>query len=371
MDILIVGGNGFIGSNLEAYLLSRDPSVNILNLDVARNTRMEDIMGLNEYQGRYTFKEGSICDLATYEHYLKVSDLVINCSSTKQGHHFKEGMEGHIRTNILGARVLADSVCRNRVPLLHISSAEVYGSCPFTIHRREESDPLDPTNSFATTIAAGERLAYIAGKRSGVPMVIVRPCELLGPNQSAYNIVPRTIRSILSMKPPQIREKGGDRYRDWLHILDLCSALRLIMDSLAGSSRPIASGPENNVHSHPGATVISGTSIGTASPSPPEGSTSKTILSGVSIFNITSEMRFTITEIVEKTMEIMGSDLPLQESSEEGYKDIGYNPSGKKISYHGWQAKYNDIDDILRSTVEWYKENPDVLRAASSGRLMP
>ncbi len=372
MDVLVVGGNGFVGSNLISYFLSRDPGTNIINLDVARDTRMEEVMGINQYQGRYSFKEGGICDLSTYEHYLKVSDLVINCASIGYRSHFSEGMELYIRNNILGARMLAESACRFHVPLMHISTDEVYGSCPFTVQRKDETAPLDPTNSFAATMAAGEKLVALAGKSSGNPIVIARPCELIGPNQDPDRIVPRTIRSITNGRPPSVREKGGERYRDWLHVLDLCSALHVLIDSLSGSTGPsVASEEKESVHSHPGGTVISGTSVATTPSTTPGKSSKRSILSGVSVFNITSEMRYPITDIVERTMKLMGSVLPLQETSGEGYRDLGYNPSGKKISYQGWQARYDDIDGILLSTIEWYKENPDMLNLPPSSKLMP
>lgn len=371
MDILIVGGNSFIGSNLTAHLLGRYPSYNMINIDSSRNRNIEELLGIDEFQGRYSFKEGDICELSTYEHYLKVSDVVINCASVEMGSHFKEGMGKYIKTNIQGARMLADSAFLNKVPLLHISSDEVYGSCPYTVHRREENAPLDPTNSFAATVAAGERLVSIAGRRSGVPVVIARPCEVLGPNQSVENIVPRTIRSVMNNKPPLVRDKGGERYRDWIHVFDVCSALEILIESLTGSSSPISSDTGENVHSHPGGTVISGTSVATAKDIPKYKGQKRSIVSGVSIFNITAEMRYTITEVVSKVMELMGSELPLQESMEEGYKDIGYNPSGRKISYQGWTARYNDIDEILRSTIDWYNENPEVLQLATGSRLMP
>lgn len=371
LDILVVGGNSFIGSNLCSYLLGRNPGISIMNIDEVRDPRMEEVLGLNGYNGRYFFKEGKTSDLTTFEHYLKVSDVVVNAASVGYSPHFKEAMEMYIKKNIKGARLLADSACRNRVPLLHISNDEVYGSCPFTVQRRDESSPVDPSNSFSTTMAAGERLVSIAGKNSGSPIVIARPCEIIGPNQPASGIVPRTIRALLSNQPPQVRDKGGERYRDWLHVMDLCSALNLLIDSLTGSSGPKKAEGEMNVHSHPGGTVISGTSVGTASPAPPEKSGKRSVLSGVSIFNITAEMRFTITDIVKKTMEIMGSDIPLQESMEEGYKDIGYNPSGKKILYQGWHPRYTDIDDILKSTIEWYKDHANILMASPSTRLMP
>jgi nucleoside-diphosphate-sugar epimerase len=49
LDILVVGGNGFIGSNLLSYLLNRDPNISIINLDVVRDTRVEEVLGPVSY----------------------------------------------------------------------------------------------------------------------------------------------------------------------------------------------------------------------------------------------------------------------------------------------------------------------------------
>jgi len=55
LDYLIAGGNGFIGSNFIAYMLRKDPSATIMNLDRYRKESIEELMGINEFQGRYLF----------------------------------------------------------------------------------------------------------------------------------------------------------------------------------------------------------------------------------------------------------------------------------------------------------------------------
>jgi len=370
LDYLIAGGNGFIGSNLISHILTREPDANIINLELSRREGMEDYMGISTFQGRYAFKEGDVCELSTYEHYLKVSDVVINCAMENDRARFSERMERSIRTNILGARVLADACVRNNVPLLHVSTDEVYGSCPFTVQRREENSPLDPTNPYATTMAAGERLVSIAGRRGGVPIAIVRPCEIIGPNQGMTQVVPRTIKMIKDGRPPWIPGKIGERYRDWLHVLDLCSALELIIRSVTGKVSPKVSEDTHPEHNPPGKTVISGTSVATTPP-PHLQKKNKPIVSGVTYLNVTSEMRHTLNNIVESVISLMGSELPVQERFDEGYMDLGYNASGKKLMYQGWQAKFTDIMEGLRSTIEWYEEHPEVIDSVPSGRLMP
>jgi hypothetical protein len=70
-------------------------------------------------------------------------------------------------------------------------------------------------------------------------------------------------------------------------------------------------------------------------------------------------------------LSIMNSELPIQERSDEAYYDMGYNASGKKINYHGWQAKFTDMNEVLSSTIEWYNEHPEVIDSVPSGRLRP
>jgi nucleoside-diphosphate-sugar epimerase len=116
--------------------------------------------------------------------------------------------------------------------------------------------------------------------------------------------------------------------------------------------------------------VISGTSVATT-PSVTPSSQPKQIMSGVTYFNITSEMRHNLNNIVEMVLQLMGSELPVQLNVDQAYSDLGYNASGKKLAYHGWQAKFTDIKEILSSTIEWYNENPVVIDSIPSGRLRP
>ncbi len=371
MDYLITGGNGFIGSNLMPNILARDPEASIINLDLRRDDAMEERMGLSDHQGRYMFKEGNINELASFEHYLKVSDLVINLASENDRSTFRERMEKFVLTNIMGARVLADACSRNGVPLLHLSTDEVYGSCPYTVQRRDENAPLDPTNPYATTMAAGERLVALSGKEGGIPIAILRACEVIGPNQSMNNLVPGSIKMIREGKPPVVRGKSEDKFRDWVHVLDLCHAIELLGMSITGhvdlSTREM---PDQEKVT--GRTVIHGTDIATQRDSPgiPK-TTERRVMSGVAIFNVTSELRETVSSIVKRVLSAMGSELPIRESRDPAYKDLGYNPSGKKLSYQGWQAKYTDLDSIITSTVEWYMEHPEVVEMPGSSHLMP
>jgi len=371
MDYLITGGNGFIGSNLIPYILGRDEDATIINLDLARSTAMEERMGFGQYHARYAFKEGNVCDISSYEHYLKVCDVVINCSFENHLGTFKERMERFVMTNIMGARLLADTAFKYSVPLVHVSTDQVYGSCPPNVPRREEACPMDPSNAYAATMAASERLVALSARREGVPAAILRPCELIGPNQGLGHLVPTTLRSIFDNHPPSVPGGGGERYRDWLHVLDLCSAMETIIQSLTGSKSPVQAPPISTDAQQPGKTIISGTSVATAVKDPPVNIRSTPLVGGVTVFNITSESMATIPAVVRMVLELSGSNLPLRDSIDESFRDLGYNPSGRKLAYHGWHSRYTDLTEVIRSTIQWYRDHPDRLQTTISDRLMP
>ena len=371
MEYFIAGGCGFVGSNLIPYILNRDEEATVINLDINHSSTVDGFMNLGSASGRYTFVEGDVADLESYEEYLKVADVVINLAVENSVSQFEERMDRFIRTNIMGSRILSDSSAKNGIPMVHLSTDQVYGSCPITVPRRDENSPLNPTNSYATTMAAGERLLEISRRRSKLPLIVLRTCELIGPNQALSKTIPSTIKSIKENKPPTIKGTRGDRYRDWLHVLDLCSAIDFVVGSLMGETE--SDGRDTQDSKRPGMTVISGTDVGTkpterGSGYPHQG---RRVLSGVTAFNVTSEIRMYVSDMVRKVMEIMGSDLPIQEVREEWERDIGYNASGRKIHYQGWSARYTDLDEILKSTIDWYLDHEEILRTDEGGHLKP
>ena len=370
MEYFIAGGNGFVGSNLIPHILGRDEEATVINLDLKRSRHLDEFVNTEPVRGRYTYVEGDISDLDSYEEYLKVADVVINLAVENGSEHFEERMDRFIRTNIEGSRILSDSSARNGIPMVQLSTDEVYGSCPITVPRRDENTPPNPTNSYATTMAAGERLLEISRRRSKLPLIILRVCELIGPNQSISKLVPSTIKSVSDGKPPTIKGKRGERYRDWLHVFDVCSAIDFVVGSMMGETENEGIKTDNS--GKPGMAVISGTDVATR----PTGLRSAgypghRVLSGVTVFNITSEIRMYISDMVHQVMELMGSNLPVQEIRDESDRDLGFNSSGRKIHYQGWSARYTDIEEILKSTIEWYMDHEEVLRTKEGGHLKP
>ena len=112
---------------------------------------------------------------------------------------------------------------------LFVSSASVYGeACSQTI---TEETPLHPDSYYAVSKYATERLLQRVTAEKGVPLVIVRPCRIYGPNDERATYGPsRFIRSVIQERRVELYGDGAE-LRDHLFVED---AARLMLQMAGG-----------------------------------------------------------------------------------------------------------------------------------------
>ncbi len=111
--------------------------------------------------------------------------------------------------------------------LLHVSSAEVYGSSFASGQLATETTPLAPMNTYAATKAAAD-LALGAMVSDGLRVIRARPFNHTGPGQSADFVIPafaRQIARIAAGKQAPVLTVGSlETIRDFLDVRDVCNA---------------------------------------------------------------------------------------------------------------------------------------------------
>jgi dTDP-glucose 4,6-dehydratase len=134
-----------------------------------------------------------------------------------------------IRTDVEGTFVLLEAACRNRRlrRFIQISTDEVYGSVPEGSSR--ETDELRPRNPYAASKAGADRLAYSYWATHDVPVIVTRASNNYGPYQFPEKVIPLFVTNLIDDIPVPLYGDGGN-VRDWLHVLDHCRALDLIID---------------------------------------------------------------------------------------------------------------------------------------------
>jgi dTDP-glucose 4,6-dehydratase len=138
-----------------------------------------------------------------------------------------------IHTDVYGTFVLLEAA--RQAPRLRrfvqISTDEVYGSVPEGSSR--ETDELRPRNPYSASKAGADRLAYSYWATYGVPVVITRASNNYGPYQFPEKVIPLFLTNAIDDIPVPLYGDGLNE-RDWLHVLDHCRAVDLLID--AGTS---------------------------------------------------------------------------------------------------------------------------------------
>lgn len=230
MKLLVTGGAGFIGSNFVHYILQEHPDYEVVNLDALTYAgSLENLEGVMD-NSRHKFVQGRIEDGDLVGQLMEGIDLVVNFAA--ESHVDRSILEPQvfIVTNVLGTQVLLDAALKWEVKLFYqISTDEVYGALELdSTERFTEDSPLCPNSPYAASKTAADLLVRAYHRTFGLPVVISRCSNNYGPRQHPEKFLPTVILNVLHDNPVPIY--GDGLYvRDWIHVIDHCRAIDLIM----------------------------------------------------------------------------------------------------------------------------------------------
>lgn len=225
-NLLVTGGLGFIGSNFIRYLLDKYPEINITNLDAityaANPENLSDLENPN-----YKFIKGDIRDPATVSKATKNVDTIVHIAAESHVDNSIKGPLIFTETNVLGTHLLLESARKQNIKFLLVSTDEVYGS--IKEGRANENSPSNPGSPYAASKAGADSLALAYHNTYKLPIIITRSCNNYGPYQHPEKVIPHFITELLLDR--QVPLYGdGKNIREWIHVLDHCRALDLILE---------------------------------------------------------------------------------------------------------------------------------------------
>ena len=229
-NVVVTGGAGFIGSNFVRYALQAHPDWRIVTLDkltyAGRLESLEDVAG----NPRHTFVRGDVADPEVAGPLVKDADIVVHFAAETHVDRSLMSAGEFITTDVYGTFVLLEAA--RQAPRLRrfiqISTDEVYGSVPEGSSR--ETDELRPRNPYSASKAGADRLAYSYWATYGVPVVITRASNNYGPYQFPEKVIPLFVTNAIDDIPVPLYGDGLNE-RDWLHVLDHCRAVDLLIDA--------------------------------------------------------------------------------------------------------------------------------------------
>ena len=242
MTILVTGGAGFIGSNfiINWFKHHNEEIINIDKLTYAANiNNLNDIKNNNK---PYSFIKGDICNLDLIKSTLSKYQIrgVVHFAAESHVDRSIEKPSIFLKTNVIGTSVLLDAFHEHWKSIkdsvnedfifLHVSTDEVFGELDITDDPFKESNKYLPNSPYSASKASSDHLARAYFKTYGLPVIISNCSNNYGPYQFPEKLIPLTIRNALKGKNIPIYG-NGHQIRDWLHVSDHCSALRLIMSN--------------------------------------------------------------------------------------------------------------------------------------------
>jgi dTDP-D-glucose 4,6-dehydratase len=218
--------------------------------------------------------------------------------------------------NIEGTWKLLDA-CRSAKSVEAIvvaSSDKAYGDWSGRPYREDMA--LRARHPYDVSKAAADLLAQAYAATYDLPIAITRCGNLYGGGDLNWSrLVPETIRAVLEARPPAIRS-DGTYVRDYLHVQDAAAAVV----TLAAAVRV------------------------------------RTDLHGEA-FNFASGVRKTVVEVVDRVLDLMGSDLrpDIQRRllAEIPQQRVSARRARREL---GWRPKVG-FDAGLREAIGWYREH--------------
>lgn len=232
MKVAVTGGAGFIGGNFVQYMIKKYPSYSIYNLDALT------------YAGDLT-KHKNIEQNENY-HFIKIDisnreEIMTLFKKEKFDYVIHFAAESHVdrsiadpgifvTTNVVGTQVLLDaSKAINVKKFVHVSTDEVYGDLDFDPTTFfTENTPLQPNSPYSASKASSDLLVRAYHETYGFPMNITRCSNNYGPYHFPEKLIPLTISRVLNDQKVPVYGTG-ENIRDWLHVLDHCSAIDLVL----------------------------------------------------------------------------------------------------------------------------------------------
>jgi len=307
--VLVTGGCGFIGSNFIRQFLAQHPDQKVINLDsltyAGNPENLKDIAA----HPNYTFVKGDICDRATVDTVMKQADSVVHFAAESHVDRSIADGAAFVRTNVLGTHTLLQSAQDHRVGrFVHVSTDEVYGS---TLNGSfKETDILNPSSPYSASKAGSDLIALAYHTTYRLPVIVTRCTNNYGPYQFPEKLIPLFVTNLLEAKRVPVYGTGKN-VRDWLYVLDHCSAIEHILEN------------------------------GTAG----------------EIYNIGGGEEKTNLEITRLILKQMGKDESMIEyvGDRMGH-DLRYSLDFSKLKKLGWSPAYR-FDDALENTIQWYMDN--------------
>jgi dTDP-glucose 4,6-dehydratase len=344
--VIVTGGAGFIGSNFVLDWFAQADAAGqtrpLVNLDKLTYAGNPANLASISHRPDYTFVHGDICDAALvgslFERYKP--SAILHFAAESHVDRSIAGPEAFLRANIDGtftllqaARVYYETLevgAKENFRFLHVSTDEVYGTLSPTDPAFHEETPYAPNSPYAASKASSDHLVRAWHHTFKLPTLVTNCSNNYGPYQFPEKLIPLILNHALSGKPLPVYG-DGQQIRDWLFVLDHCSAIRTVLErGRVGQTYNVGGGNQR------------------------------------SNLEVVHTLCALLDELAPNSPHVPHAQLIRFVADRPGH-DRRYAIDARKLEAElGWKAA-ETFETGLRQTVQWYLDNPDWVENVTSG----
>ena len=217
--ILIIGGNGFIGSNLIKKLSKLNFKITNLSKNKKNNININKV----------DYIQANIANFNDLNKKLerKNFDYIINLAGYGDHSSFLDGgikvIEDHYISNLNLSKIFLKKKISK---FIQIGSSDEYG---FNVAPQKENVKEDPISPYSFAKTSSTYLFRMLYNTYSFPVVILRLFLVYGPYQKTNRLIPYVIKSCIENKKFNISH--GLQYRDFCYIDDVTDAIIKVIHS--------------------------------------------------------------------------------------------------------------------------------------------
>ena len=321
-NILVVGGQGYIGSQTVLALLEN--GFEVVSLDRLKS----DYLTVGFEKAIYEYAD--LQDRTSLEKVFSkyIFDGVIHFAASIEVGESQLNPEKYYLNNVCGTLNLLAVMRQYDVNnIVFSSTAAVYGIPP-TVPILEDSQKL-PINVYGRTKWMMEQILSDYSTSYGLNQICLRYFNACGADLSQRcgeahepesHLIPIVLqvaggyREFLQVNGQDYLTDDGTCVRDFIHTLDLASAHVLALKKLLDTKITISES-----------------------------------------INLGTKNGYSINQVIEAAKKITGKDIPLKYGPRRiGDPDKLIADNSKALKYLDWQPKYSDLETILDSAWKWY-----------------
>ena len=325
MNVLVIGGAGYIGSHAVNKLIKKGYSVSVLDNLVTGHRDAVDQSA--------TFYLGDIRDKAMLNQIIQeeqIEAIFHFAASSLVGESVEKPLK-YFNNNVVGMEVLLEAMQENNVKkIIFSSTAAVYGDVQASLITEDE--PKAPTSPYGESKLMMENMIKWCDLAHGIKFVSLRYFNVAGAlstgeigedHDPETHLIPIVLQTALGQRDAMTifgddyNTPDGTCIRDYVHVEDLIDAHILALEYL-----------NTNTESQ--------------------------------IFNLGSSTGYSVKEIVEASRKVTGKEIPVkigERRAGDPAKLVAASEKAREIL--GWKPAYETIEGIIQTAWDWHEANPE------------